>query len=187
MSSGELTKYEYLTGEYLGYKPCVIELVKIDYSALGKVFNKGLDKDDQKEGLFKRLKIIESNIKGKSEKQSKAIKNEKQPTQLKELNLNEISRSLWIKFSIENFNSLIKDIVDNLHNEDYKTTLDGDKQCLKNAENIFLEISIKKFNENEARELYKDLIEPDHNTLMNAKCRGKNKRSNILSVLSNIE
>ena len=26
---------------------------------MGKVFTRGLDKDDQKEGLFKRLKIIE--------------------------------------------------------------------------------------------------------------------------------
>ena len=26
---------------------------------MGKIFNKGLDKDDQKEGLFKRLKNIE--------------------------------------------------------------------------------------------------------------------------------
>ena len=27
---------------------------------MGKIFNKGLDKDDQKEGLFKRLKYIEN-------------------------------------------------------------------------------------------------------------------------------
>ena len=57
-SSGELRKYEYLTGKKLGYKPTVVEQVKFDYSPLGKVFNKGLDKDDQKEGFFKRLKIL---------------------------------------------------------------------------------------------------------------------------------
>ena len=50
-----------------------------------------------------------------------------------------------------------------------------------------LKISTKKVNENEACELYNGLIEPDRNTLMNAKGRGKNKRNNILSVLSNIE
>ena len=27
---------------------------------MGKIFNKGLDKDDKKEGLFKRLKNIEN-------------------------------------------------------------------------------------------------------------------------------
>ena len=37
---------------------------------MGKIFNKGLDKDDQKEGLFKRLK----NIEDKNEEQLKAIK-----------------------------------------------------------------------------------------------------------------
>ena len=34
-SSGELRKYEYLTGEDLGYKPSVFEQNKFDYSPLG--------------------------------------------------------------------------------------------------------------------------------------------------------
>ena len=38
LSSGELRKYEYLTGEDSGYKPSVIEQAKLDYSPLGKVF-----------------------------------------------------------------------------------------------------------------------------------------------------
>ena len=54
-SSGDLRKYEYLTGEDLGYKPSVFEHAKFDYSALGNIFTKGMDKDDRKEGLFKRL------------------------------------------------------------------------------------------------------------------------------------
>ena len=61
-SSGDLRKYEYLTGENLGYKPSVIEQTKFDYSPLGKVFTKEWDdKDDQKEGFLKRLKNIEKN------------------------------------------------------------------------------------------------------------------------------
>ena len=59
LSSNNLDKYEYLTGEDLGLKPSSIEQTKFEYSPLGKIFNKGLDKDDQKEGLFKRLKNIE--------------------------------------------------------------------------------------------------------------------------------
>ena len=59
LSSGELEKYEYLSGEDLGYKPNVIQKAKFEYSPLGKVFNEGLDKDDKKEGLLKRLKSIE--------------------------------------------------------------------------------------------------------------------------------
>ena len=60
LSSNNLDKYEYLTGEELGLKPSTIEQAKFEYSALGKIFNKGLDKDDQKEGLFKWLKNIEN-------------------------------------------------------------------------------------------------------------------------------
>ena len=41
-SSGDLRKYEYLTGENLGYKPSVIEQAKFYFFPLGKVFNKGL-------------------------------------------------------------------------------------------------------------------------------------------------
>ena len=59
LSSKELDKYEYLTGEDLGYKPRVVEQAKSKYSPLGKVFNKGLEKEDKKEGILKRLKHIE--------------------------------------------------------------------------------------------------------------------------------
>ena len=37
--SKELDKYEYLTGEYLGYKTGVVDQTKSEYSPLGKVFN----------------------------------------------------------------------------------------------------------------------------------------------------
>ena len=43
---------EYLTGEDLGLKPNTIEQVRFEYFPLGKIFSKGLDKDDKK-GLFK--------------------------------------------------------------------------------------------------------------------------------------
>ena len=66
LSSNNLGKYEYLTGEDLGLKPRTIEQTKFEYS-LGKMFNKGLNKDDQKEGLFKRLK----NIRDKNEEHYK--------------------------------------------------------------------------------------------------------------------
>ena len=59
LSSNNLDKYEYLTGEDLGLKPSKIEQAKFEYSPLGKIFNKGLDKNYQK-ALFKRLKNIEN-------------------------------------------------------------------------------------------------------------------------------
>ena len=71
LSSGELRKYEYLTGEDLGYKPNVVQKAKFQYRPLGQVFNKELDLSDKKEGLLKRLK----NIEDKTDKQLKEDKN----------------------------------------------------------------------------------------------------------------
>ena len=56
LSSNNLDKYECLTGEELDLKPNNVEQAKFEYSLLGKIFNKGLDKEDKKEGLLKRLK-----------------------------------------------------------------------------------------------------------------------------------
>ena len=63
-SSGDLTKYEYLTKKDLEYKPDAVEKVKFEYSPIGKVFTDGLAKEDKskKVGLFKRLKNIEDNL-----------------------------------------------------------------------------------------------------------------------------
>ena len=63
-SSGDLSKYEYLTKKDLGYKPDAVEKVKLEYSPIGKVFTDGLSKEDKskKIGLFKRLKNIEDNL-----------------------------------------------------------------------------------------------------------------------------
>ena len=60
LPSNNLEKYEYLTSKDLGYKPRVIEQAKFEYSPLGKIFNKILDKDDnKKEGCLKILKNIQ--------------------------------------------------------------------------------------------------------------------------------
>ena len=65
-SSGELDKYEYLTGEDLGYKPDALTQAKFEYSPLGKTLT---TKEDKKEGLLKRLANINkennlSNLRG---------------------------------------------------------------------------------------------------------------------------
>ena len=49
LSSNNLKKYGYSTGDDLSLKPSNIEQAKFEYSPLGKIFNKGLDKDDKKE------------------------------------------------------------------------------------------------------------------------------------------
>ena len=63
LSSKELDKYEYLTGEDLGYKPGVVEKGKFEYSSLGEALNnktksktdkrdKVVNKDTQSKNLF---------------------------------------------------------------------------------------------------------------------------------------
>ena len=68
LPSNNLDKYEYLTGEDLGLKPSTIEQTKFEL-----IFNKGLDNDDKKEGLFKRLNKTEDKNEDQSKKQLDAI------------------------------------------------------------------------------------------------------------------
>ena len=84
----------------------------------------------------------------------------KEPTQLKQINLNEIIKLLWIKLSINAFWPLIKDVVNNLDNNNYQTTISNNKYDLKNAEQFLLKIVTKRINKNEEHKLYKNLIEP---------------------------
>ena len=62
ITSNNLDKYEYLTGEDLGLKPSRIEQTKLEYSPLGKIFNKVLDKDDKKKDCLKGQKISKTGI-----------------------------------------------------------------------------------------------------------------------------
>ena len=93
LSSNDLDKYEYLTGEDLGHKPSTVEQTKFEYSPLGKIFNKGLSKDDQKVGLFKKLENIKDTnltqlqaIKDQGEKQLREIKSVDRSRMLKAIN-----------------------------------------------------------------------------------------------------
>ena len=83
LSSNNLDKYEYLTGEDLGLKPSTVEQAKFEYSPLGKIFNKGLSEEDKKEGLLKNLE----NIKNKNEELLQVIKDQggKQLQELKNI------------------------------------------------------------------------------------------------------
>ena len=112
----------------------------------------------------------------------------KEPTQLKQINLNEIIKPLWIKLSRNDFLSLIKDVVNNLDNNNYQTTISNNKYDLKNVEQFLLKIVTEKINKNEAHKLYKNLIEPKVYELTRAKSsKGKNKRSNILNIYNNVK
>ena len=60
----------------------------------------------------------------------------KEPTQLKQIDLNEITKPLWIKLLRSNLTSLVKDVVNNLDNKDYQTIINNDKYDLESAENF---------------------------------------------------
>ena len=93
-----------MTGEDLGYKPGVVQQAKLEYSPLGKVFNKGLKKEDKIEEILKRLK----NIEDKNEKQLKMVEN-KDSKQLGIVSVTNIfdkepsqeAKNMLIKFNVQ--------------------------------------------------------------------------------------
>ena len=157
-SSGELRKYEYLTGEDLGYRPSARERTKFDYSPLGKVFNKGLDEDDKKEGVFKRSKNIES----KKEKLLKEIKDQitKEPAK-KNSETNKAKNALiydskrsFYKYRLSEFNKILSndskfDTIEKCY-KDFISLTDVDAEP-KNIEHKLVVL-------NKASKHYKDLI-----------------------------
>ena len=105
LSSNNLDKCEYLTGEDFGLKSSTFEQAKFEYSPLGKVFTKRLDEEeDKKDGILKRLK----NIEDKNEQQLKIIKNKiesiKEVTDLVEESLSPEAKAL-----IEEIRTMQKD------------------------------------------------------------------------------
>ena len=109
LSSGKLGKYEYLSGEDLGYRPDPVQKAKFEYSSLGQVFNKGLTTGERSEGLLKRLK----NIEDKADNQLRAIEGQKD----NQLDLVENQKTKQsdpinkIKFSDKKSNKLPEDVI----------------------------------------------------------------------------
>ena len=56
LATGDLDKYEYLTGEETNYRSNPVEQKRFEYSPLGKVFNKGLKnkKYGTDDGIFRQ-------------------------------------------------------------------------------------------------------------------------------------
>ena len=160
MSSNNLDKYEYLTGEDLGLKPSTAEQAKFEYSPLGKVFNKGLDKEEKKEGLLKRLK----NIEDKNEELLKTTKNKTE-------NIKEITDFAKETLSPE-AEDLIKEIKTIQKNVDYR------KLKITGGNKITYDFSDYKT----VNELVKDLYYKKM-TIDNAE-HVQNEFNSILSVLS---
>ena len=149
-SSNDLVdKYEYQTGKDLGLKPSTIEQAKFEYSPLGKVFTKGLNKDDQKDRLFKRLKNIEDKneqllkIKNKTENIKEIINLIKEPSSPEAMALLEEIKTMqknvdYRKLNITSGNNVTYDF------SDFKTFNDLFKDLrLKKNDNRWCRIETK--------------------------------------------
>ena len=129
-----MVKYEYLTGEDFGLKPSIIEQAKFEYSPLGKIFNKGLEKEEDKnEGLLKRLK----NIEDKNEEQLQAVKSKASE------NIKEVADFVKESLGLE-AKQLIEEIRVRQKDVDYrKLKLRGSTKHLKSYLETFI---TKKYN-----------------------------------------
>ena len=67
-----------------------------------------------------------------------------QSIQLKQIDLNEITKLPWIKSYRSNFASLMRDVVNNLDNENYQSKINNVNYDLKSVEPFLLEIVTKK-------------------------------------------
>ena len=74
-----------MAGGNLGCKPAVVEQAKFEYYPLGKVLNKGLDKEDKKENFLTTYRhlFIEDINKKQLEKQLKPVENDTNNTNTK--------------------------------------------------------------------------------------------------------
>ena len=145
-----------------------------DYFDLHKKnYNSANVRNKEKRGRdYKQFEVIDN---GDQEPKS----SKKEETKIKKPD--EIQKPIWIKLSREEFNSLIKDVDDNLNNDEFKTTVDKkayDEKCKK---------ATPKISEKETIKLYSDLIIPDIAVLEESKGKAKDKRNNILNVLENLK
>ena len=138
-----------------------------------KNYNSANVRNKEKRGRdYKQFEVIDN---GDQEPKS----SKKEETKIKKPD--EIQKPIWIKLSREEFNSLIKDVDDNLNNDEFKTTVD------KKAYDEKWKKATPKISEKETIKLYSDLIIPDIAVLEESKGKAKDKRNNILNVLENLK
>ena len=103
-------------------KPSTIEQTKFEYSPLGKIFNKGLDKDNKKEGLFKRMKNIENAQKKLIRDDDRDDKDNKDKDKKNQQNNNVDTKPLNVFDYLKSLSQKAKDLMDEIKdaNDDIK-------------------------------------------------------------------
>ena len=109
-----------------------------------KIFSKGLDKDDKKEGLFKRLKNIENKVKDENRKELEPIKNEEQSEVLKDESTVADKKSKKIVLLKDKLDFTFKNVDSNFNStgKNFLTKLAKDEKKI-DCNNLFFEIDDK--------------------------------------------
>ena len=90
---------------------------------------------------------------------------------------------LQFRINKPKFDELTSDIYNNQNNKDFKITIS--KNDLKHAKKIWTKITKSKISRNEAKKLYKELIQKDNDALKREKSNS-NKKNNTLKIFENI-
>ena len=97
----------------------------------------------------------------------------------------EPQKPLWFKINKPEFEELTRDIYNNQDIKDFKITINKRTYDLKNAKKIWTEVATRKISKNDAKKLYKELIQKDIHALEGEKCNNV-KKYNILNILNNV-
>ena len=92
---------------------------------------------------------------------------------------------LWIRTNKSEFDELTSVIYDNQNNKDFKTAINKKSFDLKNAKIFWAKTTKSKVSKNEAKQLFKELIQKDIAALKREKSNSI-KKNNILKILENI-
>ena len=68
---------------------------------------------------------------------------------------------LWFRINKPEFDKLTSDIYNNQNNKNFKITINKKTYDLKNAKNFWTKVTTSKISRNEAKKLYRELIQKD--------------------------
>ena len=92
---------------------------------------------------------------------------------------------LWFKINKPEFDELTSNIYNNQNNKDFKITINKKTYDLKNTKKVWTKITKNEISRNEAKKLYKELIQKDIDALKREKSNSI-KKNNILELIKNI-
>ena len=96
-----------------------------------------------------------------------------------------IQKPWWFKINKPEFEELTGDIYNNQNNKDFKIIINKKTYDLKNTKNVWAKITKSEISKNEAKKLYKELIQKDFDAPKRKKSKST-KKDNILKLFEDI-